>query len=661
MKPGTRNLLVAALVLGSTAAGLGMRALAQGHDEVPAAQPTPVGAQPMVAQQPVWNTFHGQLNAQKYSPLAQIDTSNVGRLKLAWTFHTGDVSDGSGDRPATVWSATPIYANDTLYLGTPFYRIFALDPETGHVKWSFDSHSTLKALTQPALKNRGVAYWQAAQPVAGQACQKIVYLGTMDARLFAVDADTGKPCEGFGDHGVVDVNQWNDDKGAWPLSLLQPPTVTGDHLILGWGGKDWALEHAPAGKVFSLDARTGKLQWTLDALPEQMRRTSGTANVWTAMSVDEKLGLVYLPVSSPSPNYWGGNRTQPVPLATSTTAVDIATGKVVWSRQWVHHDLWDYDINSAPTLMDITVDGKTIPALMQATKMGFLFVVDRRTGQDVWPIEERPVPAGHADGEVYAKTQPVPTRPAPLLDQSHKPKVWWLADLVGFGSCSRMFDKLQYQGMYSPPTTDGNGVLGYPFSAGAVQWGGVAFDPRSQTAIVNTSHITQQLKLIPREQYDRLAGGSGDEQGYYPQKGAPYGISLTNAMNWLGMPCWAPPFGELVALDMHTGDVKWRRPVGASQKYGFYMPERWGSPTIGGPAITAGGLIFIGASMDAKVRAFSLATGKELWSDQVQAPVVANPAVYEHKGREYVAFVAGGNPIIKNQVGDQLAVYALPR
>jgi quinoprotein glucose dehydrogenase len=189
----------------------------------------------------------------------------------------------------------------------------------------------------------------------------------------------------------------------------------------------------------------------------------------------------------------------------------------------------------------------------------------------------------------------------------------------------------------------------------------VAFDPRSQTAVVNTSHLTQQLKLIPREEYDRLTKSSGDEKGYYPQKGAPYGLFLSPVLNWLGMPCWAPPFGELVAIDMHTGDVKWRRPIGASQKYGFYMPERWGSPTIGGAAVTAGGVIFIGASMDAKVRAYSLATGQELWSDLVQAPVVANPAVYEYKGREYVAFVAGGNPIIKDQVGDQLAVYALPR
>lgn len=609
---------------------------------------------------PVWNSFHGQLNAQKYSPLKQIDASNVGQLELAWEYHTGDVSDGSGDLPATVWSATPIYANETLYVGTPFYRIIALDPATGKEKWTFDSKSTLKALTQPAMKNRGVAYWEAEDPVAGESCQKIVYLGTMDARLFAVDADTGKPCEGFADAGVLDVNQWNDTNDRWPLSLLQPPTVTGDHLIVGWAGKDWASQEAPPGTVFSINARTGKLEWTLNTLPEDVRQRSGTANVWTAMSVDEELGLVYLPVASPSANYWGGNRTEELPLATSTTAVDIETGKVVWSRQWVHHDIWDYDINSAPTLMDITVDGKTIPALMQATKMGFLFVVNRKTGEDVWPIEERPVPAGNVPGEVYASTQPFPTKPAPLLDQSKKPGVWWAADLVGAGQCSRLFDNLHYQGMYSPPTTEDEGVLAYPDSAGGVQWGGVAFDPASQSAIVNTSHITQYIKLWPRETYEKVAGGSGNEQGFYPQEGAPFGMSLNNAVNWLGMPCWEPPYGELVSIDMHTGDVNWRRPVGVSQQYGFYMPESMGSPTIGGPAVTAGGVIFIGASMDAKVRAYSLKTGEELWSDLVQAPVVANPAVYEYKGKQYVAFIAGGNSIIKDEVGDQVAVYALP-
>ncbi len=619
-------------------------------------------ATPLVPGTPTWDSFHGQLNAQKYSPLTQITADNVNKLTKVWEFHTGDVSDGKGDTPATVWSATPIFANDTLYIGTPFDRLIALDPGTGKEKWHYDTKSSRKALTQPVLKNRGVSYWQAKNPVKGEACQKMVYMGTVDGKLFALDADSGKPCSGFADNGVLDLNQWNTVNAKYPLSVLQPPTVVGNHLLVGWAGKDWAYAEAPPGTVFSVNAQTGKLEWTFEAIPAEIRKRTGTANVWTHMSADEANGLVYLPVSSPSPNYWGGNRVDAIPLGTSTTALDINTGKVVWSRQWVHHDVWDYDINSAPTLMDITVDGKQIPALVQATKQGFLFVVNRLTGEDVWPIEERPVPQGDASvqGEVLSPTQPFPTKPAPLLDQSKKPEIWKLADIVGGGQCSRLWDNLTYEGMYTPPTTKGEGTLTYPDSAGGVQWGGVAFDPQKQIAIVNTSHIVQYVKLYSREDYDNADKDSGNESGFAPQEGAPYGMRLLVASNWLGMPCWQPPFGEIVAIDMHTGDVKWRRPVGASQQYGFFMPESWGSPTIGGPAVTAGGVIFIGASMDAKVRAYSVESGEELWSDQAEAPAVANPSVYEYKGRQYVAFVAGGNTILKDQVGDQVVVYALP-
>lgn len=619
-------------------------------------------ATPLVPGTATWDSFHGQLNAQKYSPLTQITADNVGKLTKVWEFHTGDVSDGKGDTPATVWSATPIFANDTLYIGTPFDRLIALDPGTGKEKWHYDTKSSRKALTQPVLKNRGVSYWQAKNPVTGEACQKMVYMGTVDGKLFALDADSGKPCSGFANNGVLDLNQWNTVNAKYPLSVLQPPTVVGNHLLVGWAGKDWAYAEAPPGTVFSVNAQTGKLEWTFEAIPAEIRKRTGTANVWTHMSADEANGLVYLPVSSPSPNYWGGNRVDAIPLGTSTTALDINTGKVVWSRQWVHHDVWDYDINSAPTLMDITVDGKQIPALVQATKQGFLFVVNRLTGEDVWPIEERPVPQGDGSvqGEVLSPTQPFPTKPAPLLDQSKKPEIWKLADIVGGGQCSRLWDNLTYEGMYTPPTTKGEGTLTYPDSAGGVQWGGVAFDPQKQIAIVNTSHIVQYVKLYSREDYDNADKDSGNESGFAPQEGAPYGMRLLVASNWLGMPCWQPPFGEIVALNMHTGDVKWRRPVGASQQYGFFMPESWGSPTIGGPAVTAGGVIFIGASMDAKVRAYSVESGEELWSDQAEAPAVANPSVYEYKGRQYVAFVAGGNTILKDQVGDQVVVYALP-
>ncbi len=613
------------------------------------------------ASGPDWPSFHGQVSGAKYSPLDQITPDNVGGLELAWRAETGDVSDGSGDLPATVWSATPIYANGLLYIGTPFYRVIAYDPATGDEVWSFDTQSTLEALTQPALKNRGVAYWEASEPVEGEACQKIVYLGTMDAQLFAIDADSGEPCADFADGGVLDVNQWNTINDRWPLSLLQPPTIVGDHVIIGWAGNDWDWAEAPPGSVFSVNAQSGELEWTFDTIPEDIRERTGTANVWTAMSADEERGIVYLPVASPSPNYWGGNRTEDIPYATSTTALDVDTGEVIWSRQWVHHDIWDYDINAAPTLMDITVDGEDIPALMQPTKMGFLFVVNRETGEDIWPIEERPVPAGDIPGERYAETQPFPTVPAPLLDQSALPDVWKLADIASFGECSALWEDMIYDGMYTAPTTEGAGAGAYPNSAGVVQWGGVGFDPENQIAVVNLSHVVQHIKLYERDRYDAIQGGAGPgESGFHPQTGAPYGMSLESAMNRWGMPCWEPPFGELMAIDMTTGETVWRKPFGMSQRYGFYMPESWGSPTIGGPAITAGGLVFIGATMDGMVRAYDLQTGEELWSDLTEAPSVSNPAVYEHEGAQYVAFVSGGNSILKPSVGDMVSVYRLP-
>ena len=613
-----------------------------------------------LAAQGTWDTFHGQLSAQKYAPADQITPENVADLERQWTVHTGDMSDGSGEVPPTVWSATPIYANDTLYLGTPFYRIFALDPATGEEKWRYDSQSRLEALTQPALKNRGVAYWAAETPEDGQPCQKRVYLGTMTATLHAVDADTGEPCQDFAEGGILDVNQWNTTNDRWPLSLLQPPTVVGDTLVLGWAGMDWVYSEAPPGTVFGIDARTGEKRWEVNFIPEEIRQRTGTANVWTAMSADPDLGLVYIPVSSPSPNYWGGNRTEEIPRATSVTAVDVETGEVAWSRQLVHHDIWDYDTVSAPTLMNIERDGETVPVLVQPSKQGFLYVLNRETGEPIFDWEEREVPASDAEGEEAAPTQPFPTAPPPTNDPENWPGVWWLADIVSFGGCSRRAEAMDYEGLYTPPST--GGTLTYPATAGGMQWGGAAVDPESGLLYVNASRVVQEYRLIPREEYNALhEGGSFAEQGYYSQEGAPYGFYLSNFQNWAGMPCWKPPFGTMNAYDIASGEKVWERPFGRVQRYGFYMPESWGTPTIGGPAVTGGGLIFIGASIDARVRALDAETGEELWHDNVMAPAVANPAVFTHEGRQWVVFVAGGNSILKPEVGDEIAAYALPQ
>lgn len=625
----------------------------------------PAQAQQAAERAQEWNSFHGNLAAQKFSTATQITPENVHLLEKAWETHTGDVSDGKGDLPPTFFNATPLFVNDTVYVSTPFYRILALDPGTGEVRWSYDSQSQLEALTQPGLKTRGVAYWEAAEPIPGRACEKRVYLGTMDANLHAVDADTGQPCADFGNGGVVNINAWNDTNDVWPLSVLQPPTVSGDQLFVGWAGWDWQYSQAPPGTVFALDARTGELNWNLNFLPEEMRARSGTANVWTAMSVDEERGILYMPVSSPSPNYWGGNRTEPAPMATSITAADVETGEVLWSYQLVAHDIWDYDTNAAPTLVDLDIDGQQIPALVQTTKMGMLFVLNRETGEPIYPVEERPVSQnGAVEGEVLAPTQKFSLAIPPMNDPFEWPGLWWLGQATSLGGCGRKVADTHYEGLYTPPTDQGEGTLFYPATSGGMQWGGGAVDPRTGLYIINTSRVVETLRMIPRQEYDTLIQGreegSASEAGLYPQLGAPYGFELAVLRNWLGIPCWRPPYGTIAAYDLTTGEQVWNVPFGMSQYWGFYGMRDWGSPNIGGPVLTASGVIFIGASMDSRVRALSAETGEELWSDIVEAPVNSIPAIYTWQGRQYVLFTAGGNQILTPRVSDQIVAYALP-
>lgn len=612
---------------------------------------------PAMSQEVGWTQFNGDLRAQKFSPLRQITPDNVKDLRVAWRVHTGDKSDGSGGTPATVWSATPLVVNNTVYLGTPFYRIFALEPDTGKVKWVFDPKADRRALTQPDLKNRGVAYWESPRIVPGVACMKRVYIGTMDAKLYAVDGDTGKPCTDFGQGGMVDVNRWNTVNAKWPLSLLQAPTVYKDFVFVGWAGKDWAEAEAPPGTVFALDARTGALRWTFRSIPPEIAPKTGTANVWASMSIDPDRDILYIPVSSPSPNFYGGNRTQPIPLATSVTALEIATGNVLWSRQLVYHDLWDYDTNAAPTLVDIEKDGQKIPALVQTSKQGFIYILDRYTGQPIYPIHDLPVPKSTVPGEVSSPTQPFVPLPEPTVSMRW-PGVFPLADMISFGACSRQAKELVYEGLFTPPSLKGS--LVYPATIGGVEWGGGAVDPDRQVFVVNHTSAVQIYQLIPRAEYIRDQMGGRETGGLFPMTGAPYGMKLTTFLNWLGMPCWNPPYGSMSAYDLRTGLLLWRKPFGQVQKWGFYMPESWGSVTIGAPAITASGVIFIGASMDSRVRAIDLRSGEVLWKANVSAPAVAMPAIYQYKGKQYVLFAVGGNSILTPKVSDEIVAFALP-
>ena len=506
-------------------------------------RPRPLGRK--VAGQP----FNGDLKAQKFSSLSQITPANVKNLRVAWRTRTGDVSNGTTQRdgktlPATTWSATPLFVNDTVYLGTPFYRIFALEPDSGKVKWAYDTKAALEPSGQRELANRGVAYWQTDNIVSGQPCQKRVYIGTMNAKLHSVDADTGMPCADFGENGVLDVDQWNIVNRKSALSLVQPPTVYKDFLFLGWSGRERSEAETSPGTVFALDARTGALRWTFEAIPEDITAKTGAANVRGAMSVDAAKGMLYIPVSSPSPSFYGGGRLDDIPYATSVTAVDIETGKVAWSRQLVQHDLWDYGANSAPSLIDIVKDGVTIPALVQTSRQGFVYVLNRHTGEPVYPIENRQVPKSAVPGEVSSPTQPFVAVPQPTTGDKW-PGIFNLADWTGFGHCSRTARGLKSEGRFTPPSLEGS--LIYPGFIGGVAAGGGAADPASQTFIVNSTNAVQIYKLFRRADYNNVATGEGG--GYFPMSGSPYGIRISTFLNPIGMPCWNPPYGTLSSYD----------------------------------------------------------------------------------------------------------------
>jgi quinoprotein glucose dehydrogenase len=603
----------------------------------------------------VWDAFGGNQQAQKYSTATQITPDNVKSLKRAWSIHTGDVSSGSH---STTWGATPLFVNNTVYIGTPKYNIFAVEPDTGKTKWKYAASGANGPEENQGLKNRGVAYWAASAPVAGQSCQKTVYIGTMTGELHAVDADSGKPCAGFGKNGVLDVNAWAITNSKWKIGLIQPPAVYKDTLILGWAGNDWVYKTENPGTVYGIDARTGALKWTFNIIPAEMQNQTGTANVWSGISVDPETGLAFLPTSSPSPNYYGGDRLTEMPYATATVAVNAETGEVKWARQLIHHDIWDLDLNSAPTLVDLNKNGQKIPALVQANKMGLMVVLNRNTGEPVYPIVEKAYPASDVKGEVASKTQPFVPYPEPTGADT-MPPVSTLADLTSFGECSRWKARIRDEGRYTPPSVRGS--ISWPATIGGVEWGGGAVDPTTATYVVNADQVPQVYTLVPRADADKKYGNAlRAKDGYAAQQGSAYGFKLENFLNMWGMPCWEPPYGTLSSYDLNSGKLNWKKPFGQVQKWGFYMPESWGSVTIGAPVITKSGLIFIGASMDSRVRAIDLKSGNVLWKAIVDAPAVAQPAVYTYKGKQYVVFAAGGNGILTPRLSDQLVAFALP-
>ena len=629
-----------------------------------------------------WPAYGNDAGGMRYSSLRQVDASNVAKLRVAWTFHTRDVSDGSSGWKRSGLETTPILVDGTLYLTTAFNRVIALDPTTGDERWAFDPHIDLSLDYGDGLINRGVATWLDASRAARQPCRRRIYEATLDARLIALDATSGKPCADFGRDGQVllrDVPGYESrNLGEHPQGwyhMTSPPAVIDDLVIVGSAIDDNNRADMPSGVVRAFDARTGALRWSWDPIPPKppsLKSASGTtsgtaatwntgaANAWSVMVVDAKRDLVFIPTGSASPDYYGGLRPGDDKWANSVVALHARTGTLAWGFQLVHHDLWDYDSAAPPLLATIRRDGEEIPVVVQGNKAGFLYVLNRDTGVPVFPVEERPVPESDVPEEVASPTQPFPSAPPPLVLQHLSADEAWGPTEKDRDFCKAELAKLRGQGnkpgIFTPPSMQG--TLAIPGPLGGVTWSGYAFDPANKLLVVNVNNLPGRVRLIPR---DKVKDDTEDgELGR--QAGTPYGMLRRFLQSPSDLPCNPPPWGTLVAVDLEKGIIRWRVPLGSMQNFGGAhgaIPD--GSISLGGPIVTASGLVFIAGTTDPHLRAFDIDSGKELWKAELPASGNATPMTYEMNGKQYLVIAAGGHQRIPEEAqGDAVVAFALP-
>jgi len=617
-----------------------------------------------------WSHYGGDAGGQRFAAAAQLTPDKVAGLEVAWSFHTGDVSDGTGEVPSTTaFEATPILVEGRLVFCSPMNRIFALDPATGAEHWSYDPQIDLAGRYANQLVCRGVASWRDPGARPEDACATRVLTATNDARLLALDTRTGRPCDGFGSGGEVDLapgagpQRWQGE-----YQVTSPPVLAGDVVVVGSAVSDNQRLDAPSGVVRGFDARSGALRWAFDLAPPGAVRTPGntsrdgyllgTPNVWAPMAVDPARGLVFVPTGNPAPDYWRGSLPGMDHYGSSVLALRAGTGEVVWRFQTVHHDLWDYDVPAQPTLTTVTVDGETLPVVVQATKMGLVFVLHRETGEPVHPVEERPVPGDGAPGETLSPTQPFPVRPPPLARHRYGPEDAW--GLLGFDrwSCRRRIEALRHDGIYTPPTLEG--TLMVPGNAGGTNWGGVAVHPERHLLVARASDLPFTVRLLPRDRVEAERAASPRSE-ISPQEGTPYGMRRDPFLSFLGLPCVKPPWGRLFGIDLDAGEIVWERRLGTTRDLApLPIPWESGTPGIGGPLVTAGGLVFIGAALDDYLRAFDLESGRELWKGRLPAGGQATPMSYVADGRQFVVIAAGGHARAGSRLGDALVAFALP-
>jgi len=626
-----------------------------------------------------WPAYGRDPQGTRYSPATVITRANVARLEPAWMYRTGETGAAFKTDKPTSFEATPLVVDGVMYVGTPLGRVIALDPATGRERWVFDP-KIKRDVRYGDFASRGVSTWLDESAAAGTACRRRIFVATAQSQLIALDARDGRPCAGFGRSGIVDLKAGLRIAPFEPAaySMTSPPLVVKGVVITGSSIADNSRPDPASGEVRAYDARTGALKWTWDPIPQDpndpaygewhgaLAQKSGAANAWSILVADPARDLVFIPTGSAAPDYYGVLRLGRNRYANSIVALRASTGQLVWAFQTVHHDLWDYDNASPPLLVTVTHDGAKVPAVLQATKTGMLFVLDRENGRPIFPVEERPVPSSDIPGEQASPTQPFTTVITPLSpNQFTLEQVWGVTD-ADRAACHAAIDSLRNEGIFTPPSVRGTFVL--PSNIGGAHWGGVAVDPVRQIAIVPVNRIAAVVQLIPREQFDHERAMTEDKRlgrdyEYNGMWGTPYVMRRRMILSPSGLPCTAPPFGTLVAIDLKTGHRLWEVPLGSFTRplpaeQAATVPAEWGSPNLGGPIITAGGIIFLGAALDRWLHAYDIETGRELWRGPLPESGKATPMSYQlPSGEQFVAIAVGGGGAFG--VGDYVVAFRL--
>lgn len=605
-----------------------------------------------------WPNYGNDLGGTRYSSLNQIDKSNVKKLTEVWQFsteHIGKIAESDFKIKKTAFQATPIMVDRTLFFCSPLADVFALDAVTGKLLWSRDSNIEGKVVFQ--FTCRGVSTWNNPEAQDGQLCSRQIFTGTSDAKIIALDSKTGKPCPDFGNNGEIDLKEGLGDVKPAEYAVESPPTVIKNLVITGAGIMDNWRTSAPSGVIRAFDARTGKLVWAWNPVPKDYVRPAGesglwargTPNAWGIFSADEANDMIFIPTGSPSTDLFGGGRHARGVYGSSVVALRASTGEYLWHFQTVHHDLWDYDVAAQPSLFNLVTENGTRPAIAQATKVGHVFFLDRLTGESIFPIEERKVPISDIEGEMSSPTQPFPTRPPPLYEGTNPFR-------MSNPFCWKAIGNYRYEGVFTPPSLRGSVV--YPGAMGGTNWSGSSIDPRRQIMILNQTNLPVLSTLKKKNPNEKIViDVSGNTFGDYSLEGTPYIGRWDVLTNIVGIPCLENPMGELIAINITDGSIRWRKPWGKVQAGPMSLDS---SPTLGGSLLTASGLVFISAGKDDYyLHAVDIESGMRLWKSRLPAPGIATPMTYSIDGVQYVVIAAGGHSVMQSPEDDKVVAFRL--